>query len=89
MLKYNPDSIDCTNHTFFRLSSKQREIFTCEYIKEIILQKQLYKVGIQNNGAYALFYPFRERYLRVIIELTPKDINVITFYIIGKTQIPK
>jgi len=30
MKEYEKDQIECTEHTFFRLSEKQRKIYTCK-----------------------------------------------------------
>jgi len=37
---YNKEQIGCTSHTFFRLSHKQREIFTCEDLKKILINEK-------------------------------------------------
>ena len=54
--KYKEEQIECTNHTFFRLSQKQREIFTQNELKEIVFKEKPLLAGIQNNGNYAVFY---------------------------------
>ena len=35
--EYSREEIECTNHTFFRLSDQQKKIYTPEKLKEIIL----------------------------------------------------
>ena len=44
--KYRDYQIECTSHTFFRLSEKQREIFTCEELRKILLTKKPFLAGI-------------------------------------------
>ena len=44
--RYAKEKIECTEHTFFRLSQKQREIFTCEELNKILLTKKPFLVGI-------------------------------------------
>ena len=36
--KYKIEEIECTIHTFMRLSQKQRKIFTCDELKEILMK---------------------------------------------------
>ena len=46
-------------------------------------------VGIQYNNNYAIFYQHEKNVLKIIIELQPLKINVITFFIINANQIPR
>lgn len=34
--KYKKEDIECTRHTLFRFSEKQRKIFTCDELIEIL-----------------------------------------------------
>ena len=54
--KYSSNKIEDSGHAFKRLSQKQREIFTIEEIRKILLQEKPFLVGIQENGNYAVFY---------------------------------
>ncbi|MBI3412537.1 MAG: hypothetical protein HY051_00460 [Candidatus Aenigmarchaeota archaeon] len=87
---YNETDIECTSHTFFRLSEKQRKIFTCYKIAEFLLYKTPAKVGVQYNQNYAVFYDYKERrILKVVIRLMPNKINIVTFYILDSRQLPR
>ena len=53
---YGRDNVYCTDHTFFRLSQKQRALFTCDSIRDILFGSPPVLVGLQNNGCYTAFY---------------------------------
>ena len=87
---FQNNDIECTGHTFFRLSEKQRKLFKCEHIKEIILHSVPLLVGIQYNSNYAVFYDFKQNMaLKIILEIMPTKIEIVTFMILDKNQIPK
>jgi len=87
---YSKDSITCTDHTFFRLSEKQRKIFTCKDIKEYILENTPVFVGVQYNDRWATFYKHKKkRFIRIILHILPESIKVVTFYILEPDQIPR
>lgn len=90
MLKnYRREHVICTEHTFFRLSEKQRKLFTCEKIKEYIFDYEPVMVGIQHNGCHAVFYKHeKQRFLRIILDIRAHNICVVTFYMIEKNQLP-
>ena len=81
---YKSEHIECTNHTFFRLSEKQRKIFKCEKLKEFILHEEPVFVGLQNNGNYAVFYKYEKKTMRMIIDLIYQKINIVSFYFINE-----
>ena len=86
---YSKDKIECTKHTFFRLSEKQRKIFKSEGILKYLLEQKPILVGIQRNGAYAVFYDYNENdVIRIVLDIKPNKIEVVTFYIIDKKQVP-
>ena len=86
--EYNRNNIECTDHTLFRLSEKQRKIFTCEELKKILLNKEPFLAGIQENGNYALFYKQENKTFKIILNIDRK-IKIVTFYFIEEWQIPK
>lgn len=88
---FDSAAIECTSHTFFRLSEKQRKIFTCDALKEILLNKMPLKVGVQYNGNYAVFYKAKEKLhvIRIILDFKPAQISIVTFYIIDVEQMPR
>ena len=85
---YQPTQIECTPHTFFRLSQKQRRIFTCRELKRILINEKPFLTGIQYNKNYAVFYKHQNKNLRLILKITNRKINIVTFYFIKEWQIP-
>lgn len=90
--KYKPEQVECTPHTFFRLSKAQKEIFTCKELTKILFEERPFLVGIQYNKNYAVFYRFKDREnkaLKMILNTDSRKINIVTFYYIEEWQIPK
>ena len=87
--KYNKEQIECTSHTFFRLSEAQRKIYTSKELTRILFEKIPFLAGIQFNDNYAVFYRYNSKVLKVIISLNIKKIDIVTFYFIEEWQIPK
>lgn len=87
--KYAPEQIECTDHTFFRLSEKQREIFTCNELKGILKKEKPFLAGIQHNGNYAIFYKYQNKNLKIILNIGGRKVNIVTFYFIEEWQIPR
>ncbi len=87
---YDEIDVECTLHTFFRLSGKQREIFTCDIVKELLFHQTPVKVGIQYNQNYAAFYEHeKQRILKVVISFRLNKVNIVTFYILDSRQLPR
>ncbi len=87
--EYKSEQIECTSHTFFRLSEKQRKIYTCEELKKILINEMPFLVGFQYNQNYAVFYKRKNKNLKLIINLGDRKIKIVTFYFIEEWQIPK
>ena len=87
--KFPKENIECTQHTFFRLSEKQRKIFTCRELRAIILNKKPFLAGIQHNGNHALFYKHQNKNLKIVVNINDRKIKIVTFYFIQAWQIPK
>ena len=87
--RYKSEEIECTEHTFFRLSEKQRKIFTCRELKDILLNYVPFLVGIQKNDNYAVFYKHNSKNLKVILAIEPRKVKIVTFYYILEWQIPR
>ena len=87
--RYPKENIGCTDHTFFRLSEKQRKIFTCRELREILLNNKPFLAGIQHNGNHALFYKYQNKNLKIVIHINNRKIKIVTFYFIQEWQIPK
>jgi hypothetical protein len=86
IIKYDDKNIEATGHTFFRLSEKQRKIYTEEELKKIISNDKPIEIGIQNNGNYSVIYNYKEKYLKILLDFTPNKIYIVTFYILNREQ---
>lgn len=85
---YYKENINLTKHAIFRLSEKQKELFNIKIIREVIIYEIPLLAGIQNNGNYAIFYKHGNNILKMILDIKPTNINIITFYIIEKNSMP-
>ena len=86
---FSKEQMECTPHTFFRLSEKQRKIFTCNELKSILITRKPFLVGFQYNKNYALFYKYQNRNIKIIANIGNRKIKIVTFYFIEEWQIPK
>jgi len=87
--KYSQEQIECTPHTFFRLSTAQREMYTCEELKKILISQTPFLVGLQNNQNHAAFYKYQGKNLKIILKINNRKVNIVTFYFVKEWQIPK
>lgn len=87
---YPANKIKCTNHTFFRLSEKQRKFFKCQELKVFLLEKVPVFAGLQHNNNYAVFYAHKENtVIRLVLYISSTGIQIVTFYRIEKKNIPR
>ena len=87
---YTEEQIVTTQHTFFRLDEEERKIFKESVLKEYLTAKIPILVGIQYNRSYAVFYDYsKNEALRLILDMQPNKIEIVTFYIIDKSEIPR
>ena len=86
---YSEDKIECTKHTFFRLSQKQRNIYTSKELINILKVEIPILAGIQENGNYAVFYKYKDKYLKMILGVNLRKVIIVTFYFINEWQLPK
>ena len=87
---YAEEQIVTTQHTFFRLNDEERKIFKESVLKEYLTAKIPILVGIQYNRGYAVFYDYsKNEALRLILDMQPNKIEIVTFYIIDKNEIPR
>lgn len=56
-------TVNCTHHTFFRLSEKQRKLFKCREIEKYLLGIRPVLVGQQFNGLFSCFYRYSGKHL--------------------------
>ena len=87
--KYSSDNIEDSGHAFKRLSQRQRELFTIEDVRKILLKDHPFLVGIQENDNHAVFYKHQGKNLRMIIKLESQKVKIVSFYNILEWQIPK
>jgi len=71
------------------MSNKERFLKN-QYLKSILLAKIPILVGIQFNGNYAVFYDYsKNEILRLMLDIQPNKIEIVTFYLPDKTQVPR
>lgn len=88
--RYPREKIECTGHTFIRLSERQREVFTCEILRDILLGETPVRVGMQYNGNCAAFYKHeRQRYIKIIVDMGILKAELVTFVISERDQLPR
>ena len=84
------NDIECTPHTLFRLSEKQRKVFTCDELKKSLMNEVPVKVGIQHNKNHAIYYKYKDqKILKIIVSFKPSKVRIVTFYILDKNQLPR
>lgn len=87
---YSNEQIITTEHTFFRLNEEERKIFKESMLEEYLTSKVPILVGIQCNFNYAVFYDYsKQKALRIIIDIKPDKIKIVTFYLPEKSEMPR
>ena len=89
MSKFSEKQIECTEHTFFRLSKSQKKMFTCDEIGKVLLKDRPFLVGVQYNENNAVFYKYKSKNLKIILSIRDRKVNIVTFYFIKELQIPR
>ena len=84
---FKENDIEITDHTLFRLNQKQRKIYESGLLKDFILRKTPIEIGKQENGNLAVLYYYEgNRIIKILIDLSPNKIYIVTFYILNKKQ---
>ena len=87
---YSEEQIVTTQHTFFRLNEEERKIFKESVLRGYLTTKIPVLVGIQHNKNHAVFYDCsKNEVLRIILDMQPNKIEIVTFYMIDKNEIPR
>ena len=68
-------------HAYFHLNEAQRNIFKEEVLINILEKETPSLIGIQQNERYAALFRRKNGYLRIIFQVYPNNIEIITFYI--------
>ena len=66
-------------HAIDHLSMAQRKVFKEDALIKPLLQELPAGVGLQRNGRHAVFYKRNKYYLKLIIHIEAKRIEIITF----------
>lgn len=74
------EQITTTGHTFLLLEEGERNVFKERVIKEFIRTKVPVLVGVQRNGLYAVFYRNEKELLKLVMDIRPDRIQVVTFH---------
>lgn len=75
------EQVFLTEHSIARLKEGERNVFKERVIKEYVLTKTPIMVGIQRNGVYAVFYQVGRDLLKVLLDIQPSNLRVVTFHI--------
>ena len=87
---YNENQIITTEHTYFRLDEEERKIFKDSVLREYLFNKVPILAGIQYNLNYAVFYGYsKQKALRIILDIKPDKIKIVTFYLPDKSEMPR
>ena len=81
LIKKYSGKIIVNPHAYFRLNEMQRKVYKSDHLIYILSEEIPKLVGIQTNDRYAVFFSRKEGYLRIIFNLKPENIEIITFYI--------
>ena len=76
---------------FFKTKDRQYSK-SIELLDNIVIDvdKSGFLVGIQFNGNYAVFYDYsKNEALRLMLDIQPNKIEIVTFYLPDKTQVPR
>ena len=66
------------------------EIFKESVLKKYLTSKVPILVGIQYNFNYAVFYDYsKQEALRMILDIKPDKIKIVTFYLTEKSEMPR
>ena len=59
-------------------------------LKDYLTAKTPVLAGIQHNSNYAVFYDYsKNEALSLILDMQPDKIEIVTFYIIDKSEMPR
>ncbi|HLD55113.1 MAG TPA: hypothetical protein VJB35_02520 [Candidatus Nanoarchaeia archaeon] len=83
---YTAKNIEFTFHSNFRLSEKQRKIYTQEEIVRIIFNLKPKEIIKQKNGNLAVIYNYKNKYLKILLDLTINKIYIVTFFFLNIKQ---
>jgi len=88
LIRYFDESrVILTNHAFFRLDHVQRKVFKEGVLKDMVLRDVPVLVGLQANKNYAVFYRYGSDFFRVVLDVKPGMVYVVTFYLVK--QLPR
>ena len=76
------ENIKVSEHCLFRLRRNERKPFKEQILIEFVLNQKPLLVGVQQNGLYAAFYKYGQKVVRLILEIAPEKIKIVTFYFI-------
>ena len=74
--KIKQEKIECTTHAFFRLSKKQKAVYTEGELKRVLIEEAPFLVGIQDNECHAVFYNYKGKILKMIVVFNSTKLNI-------------
>lgn len=84
---FKDGDIEITDHALFRLSEKQRKVYKGGVLKDFVLNKSPIEITKQSNGNLAVLYYYEgDRIIKIVLDLRPNKIYIVTFYILNRKQ---
>ncbi len=84
---FKENDIEVTDHALFRLNEKQRKVYEMGTLKNFVVNKIPIEIGKQKNGNLAVLYYYDENQtIKILLNLKPNKIYIVTFYILNKQQ---
>ncbi len=82
------EDIEVKDHAVFRVKKAERKAFK-DKLRDILLHENPFLVGIQRNKSYAVYYKHDSNVIKMILDMQPKSITIITAYVVDNKQVPK
>lgn len=83
-----PEDIEVRDHAVFRVKRAERKAFK-DKLTDTLLHENPVLVGIQRNGNHAVYYKQESEHLKMILDVQPKSITIVTAYKIDHKQVPR
>lgn len=84
---FREEQVVTAKHAFFHLKVGNGKIFKEQIIKKMVLEEHPLLVWLQYNRKYAAFYRYDGYIIRIILDVKPEKIVIVTYY--APDQIPE
>lgn len=79
IMSSHKDQIHVSNHALDVLSLSQRKVFKPEDLISMLLNDKPAAIGLQRNGNYAVYFKTGDGYRKVIFNVKPSRLEIVTF----------